>query len=390
MIIISCCFNSIVEITCLAKIINKDITIKNKTNKKLVYFSFASILLLTYESVILFAKRLFLTEIDTVETKLLTYRKRYSEYWYGISSYIYIKYEFMKNLIVFLITTILWGNISAQEDIIVLLKDKKFYDDEATAFVVEIPQAEYKTVLKAWTKYLKDMPKEKVLVENAEISINKKFIPKIANDSLDINSYVKEYNGHIVLAVSFKLRGKYISKNSEEEVFYPTKNFVRDFAVEQYQEAVKDELKEETRKHDKLDADLNVLIRANDNFIDEIKQAKREILTNKDLITLNEMDQSSKVLQIQTQKEIVYRLVNTPGDEQKEATKNLRKIEGDFKKMQNKSKSFHNKILSLETKIRVNKRAIENNEKEQKFIKLDKDDQEYKVRKVQKKLDGIK
>lgn len=284
----------------------------------------------------------------------------------------------------------LFGNVLAQEDIRVLLKDKKFYDEKATAFVVEIPQAEYNAVLKSWTKYLKENPKEKVIVENAEVSIAKKFIPKIANDSLDINSYVKEYDGHIVLAVSFNLRGEYISDRSDEEIFYPTKNYVRDFAVEQYQNAVKDELKEETKKYEKMESDLNSLIHANDNYIDIIKQAKREILTNKDLITLNEMDQSSKVLQIQTQKEIVYRLVNTPGDEQKEAKKNLKKIEGDFTKMQNKSKTYHNKILSLETKIRQNNRNIENNEKEQKFIKLDKDDQEYMVRKIQKKLDRIK
>jgi hypothetical protein len=296
----------------------------------------------------------------------------------------------MRNLIIIFITTLLFGNISAQEDIRVLLKEKKFYDDEATAFVVEIPQAEYNTVLKSWTKFLKDNPKEKVIVENAEVSISKKFIPKIANDSLDINSYIKEYDGHIVLAVSFKLRGKYISESSEEEIFYPTKNYVRNFALAQYKKAVNLELKEEKRTYSKLDTDLNSLIHSNDNYIDAIKQAKREILTNKDLITLNEMDQSSKVLQIQTQKEIVYRLVNTPGDEQKEAKKNLKKIEADFKKMQNKNKTFHNKILSLETKIGVDNRNIENNEKEQKFIKLDKDDQEYMVRKVQKKLDRIK
>lgn len=296
----------------------------------------------------------------------------------------------MKNLIIIFITTFLFGNISAQVDINVLLKEKKFYDEEATAFVVEIPQAEYNMVLKSWIKYLKDSPKEKVVVENAEVSIDKKFIPKIANDSMDINSYVKEYDGHIVLAVSFNIRGEYISESSDEEIFYPTKNYVRNFAVEQYQEAVRIELKEEKRKYSKMESDLNSLIQANDNYIDGIKQAKREILSNKDLITLNELDQSSKVLQLQTQKEIVYRLVNTPGDEQKEAKKVLKKIEGDFKKMQNKNKSFHNKILNLETKIRENNRSIENNEKEQKFIKLDKDDQEYRVRKVQKKLDRIK
>jgi len=296
----------------------------------------------------------------------------------------------MKKIYFLILALVSFNVLFSQEDIRVHIKDKKFYDNEAIAFVVEIPQAEYKTVIKSWSKYLKDSPKEKVIVENGEVSIKNKFIPKIANDSIDIISYIKEYDGHIVLAVAFKLKGKYISDASDEEVYYPTKNYVRRFAVEQYKKVVKDELKAEKAKYTKLETDLNMLIQANDKYHDIIKQSEREILNTKDQITLNEMDMSSKVLQIQTQKEVVYRLVNTPGDEQKEAKKILRQIEADFKKMQNKNKNLHNKIDNLEAKIRQAKRDIEKNEKEQKFIKLDKEDQEYKVRKIKKKLEGIK
>ncbi len=296
----------------------------------------------------------------------------------------------MKSISIFLISILFFNFSFAQEEIKVHLKEKKFYDSQAIAFIVEIPQASYKDVLNAWQKYLKDNLKEKVIVENGEVSINRKYLPKIANDSIDIHSYVKEYSGHIVLASSFKLKGTYISDLSDEEIFYPIKNYVRNFAIEQYKKAVKKELKEEERKFSKLDTELKTLISLNDKYHDIIKQAKREILTNKDLITLNEMDQSSKVLQIQTQKEVVYRLVNSPGDEQKEAQKVLRKIEADFKKLQTKNKALHGKIDKAESTIRTNKRNIENNEKEQKFLKLDKEDQEYIVRKVQKKLDRIK
>lgn len=295
----------------------------------------------------------------------------------------------MKNI--FLLFSLFVLNFGfSQETIKVKIKEKKFYDNNAIAFVVEIPQAEYKPIVKAWVKYLKSSLKEKIIIENGEVSITSKFIPKIANDSLDIISYIKEYDGHIILAASFKLRGKYISENSEEDVFYPTKNYVRNFAVEQYRKVVKDELRIERNKFSKLEADYNYLINANDRYIETIKESKREIIDIKDKIALNEIDMSSKVLQIQTQKEVVYRLVNTAGDEQKEAKKILKQIEGDFKKLQNRNKSLHNKIVNLETKIRQTNRTIENNEKEQKFIKLDKEDQEYIVRKIQKKLDRIK
>ncbi len=121
-----------------------------------------------------------------------------------------------------------------------------------------------------------------------------------------------------------------------------------------------------------------------------LKQAKRDILKNKDLITLNEMDQSSKVLQIQTQKELIYRLVNSPKEEQKDAKKVLKKIELDFKQLQNKKNVLHGKIDNFQSEIRENDRNLETNEKEQKFLKLDKEDQEYRVRKTIKKLERIK
>ena len=296
----------------------------------------------------------------------------------------------MKKIFLLILALIIFGSFFAQENIQVKLKEKKFYTNEATAFVVEIPEAEYKTIIKAWAKYLKGNLKEKVIIENGEVSINNKFIPKIANDSIDINSYIKEYDGHIVLAVSFKLKGKYISEDSDEEVFYPTKNYVRNFAVNQYRKAVKEVLKTENDKFLKLDSDLKMLIQENDGLIEIIKQSEREIINSKDLIALNEMDMSSKVLQIQTQKEVVYKLINTPGDEQKEAKKVLKHIESDFKKLQKKNKSLYNKIVTLETKIRETRRKIEYNEKEQKFIKLDKEDQEYIVRKIEKKINRIK
>lgn len=297
----------------------------------------------------------------------------------------------MKNLILLLFVSFFMANMAfAQEEISVKLKDKKFYDAEAIAYVVEIPQATYKDIERAWPKYLKDSPKEKVLEEKGLFSIEKKYLPKISNDSIDINSYIKEYDGHVILTVSFKLNGKYISDDSRDEVHYPTLEYVRAFAVAEYQNAVKDELNSEKKKLDQYQADFNNLVRENDNKRDAIKQAKRDILTNKDLITINEMDQSGTVLQIQAQKELIYKLVNSFGDEQKDADKKLKEMERDFKQLQNKKDQLNNKIDNLQSQIRSNEREIIENEKQQKLLSLEKDDQEYVVQKLQKKLERIK
>ena len=58
---------------------------------------------------------------------------------------------------ILILLSILSLNLSfAQEDIRVKIKDKKFYDSEAPAYVVEIPQATFKQIERSWPKYLKN------------------------------------------------------------------------------------------------------------------------------------------------------------------------------------------------------------------------------------------
>lgn len=296
----------------------------------------------------------------------------------------------MKHSIVLVLVLFFFNASFAQEEISVKIKDKKFYDAESIAYVVEIPQATYKDIERAWPKYLKDSPKEKVLEDKGLFSIEKKYLPKISIDSIDINSYIKEYDGHVILAVSFKLNGKYISDDSPDEVHFPTLEYVRAFAVAQYQNAVKDEINAEKKKFEQYQADFNNLVRENDFKQDAIKQAKRDILTNKDLITINELDQSGKIIQIQAQKDLTYKLVNSFGDEQKDAEKKLKEMERDFKQLQNKKDQLNSKIDNLQGQIRSNEREIIENEKKQKLLSLEKDDQEYVLQKLQKKLERIK
>lgn len=296
----------------------------------------------------------------------------------------------MKKYIFTTLLVLIGFQLFAQEEIKVKLKDKKFYDTEAIAYVVEIPQAEHKTVERAWAKYLKSNRKETVIQENGLFTINKKYLPKISTDSIDITSYIKDYNQHIVLSVAFKLNEKYISDLSDDEIHYPALEYVRNFAVEQYQNAVKKELNEEKKKYTQLENELKALQSTNDKYNDEIVQLKNKIASTEDLVRLNELDQQSKVLQIQAQKEVVYKLTNSPGDEKKDAEKILKEIERDFNKLQSKKKSLLNKVSNMQAQIRSKKRLITENEKEQKLLGLEKDDQEYIYRKVEKKLERIR
>lgn len=278
----------------------------------------------------------------------------------------------------------------AQEDIRVTIKQKDFAVGNAPAFVVEIPQADFKSIEKAWEKLLKSETKAKVETQDGEIFILNKVYDKISADSIDIFGYVREYDNVCLLSACFRLNGRFISEDSDEELFYPAKKYIRDFAVEQYQIAVKNELNGEQKILKKLNAELARLESAKEGLIKEINAWERSILQKRDAITLNEMDQSDKVLQIQAQKEMILKLANAVGDEQDAAEKTLKSMEKDFKKLQKEHDNFHTQIDNLEASIRGHEKSIESNEKAQKLLKLDIEDQEYKTRKIQNKLDGIK
>ena len=121
----------------------------------------------------------------------------------------------MKNLFIALFI-IPFCFVSGQEDIVVSLKDKLFTQGEVPAFVVFIPQADFNELNKDWEKYLKQDTKEKTILENGEIVILNKMNEKISSKPLNIYSYVKEYDGEIMLVVAIQLDGQFISRDMQE------------------------------------------------------------------------------------------------------------------------------------------------------------------------------
>jgi len=279
--------------------------------------------------------------------------------------------------------------LQAQEEISVVLKTKTFAKGEIPAFVTLIPQASYEQVQKDWEKYLKEDTKEKTLNENGEVSIQNKVYEKIAPGFLTIYSYIKEFDGEIMLVAAFELNGSYISKEMDEEVYIPAKKFVRDFALGSYRTAVFQELKDEEKEFKKLENQKLSLELSYETLLAVISQYERSIVTKKDEISLNQLDQSSKVLQMQAQKEFVLKLANAGQAAKEDAEKILKELEKDFKKLQKQNENYHQDIANFESLIRQNEIALGKAESELKFKQLDIDDQAYKVRKIQQKLESI-
>ena len=282
-----------------------------------------------------------------------------------------------------------FGFLQAQEDINVVLKLKTLSQGDIPAFVTFIPQASYSQVQKDWENYLKDDTKEKTLNQNGEIIILNKVYEKIAPGLLNIYSYIKEYDGEIMLVAALELNGTYISKEMDEEVYIPAKKFVRDFAVERYKMAVAEDFKDAEKELKKLESQKTSLQSSLETVLATISQYERSIVTKKDEISLNQLDQSSKVIQLQAQKELVLKLANAGEVVKEDAKKILKELEKDFKKLQNQNENFYQDIVYYESQMRQNEIDLGKAESEVKFKQLDIDDQAYKLRKIQQKLDNI-
>jgi hypothetical protein len=294
----------------------------------------------------------------------------------------------MKHLIlIFLI--LVFGFSQAQEEINVTLKNKTLSQGEVPSFVTFIPQAQYEQVLKDWEKYLKEDTREKTSTENGEIIILHKVYDRIAPDSLNIYSYIKEYDGEVMLVAAFDLNGSFISKDMDEEIYIPTKKYIRDFAVESYKTAVNQELKEAEKELKKLESQKASLQYNREEIFATINQNERSIITKNDEISVNQLDQSSKLIQMQAQKELVLILVNAGEEEKQDAEKILKELEKDFKKLQKQNENLHQDIVNYESQIRQSEIALGKADSEVNFIQLDIDDQAYKVRKIAQKLESI-
>lgn len=278
----------------------------------------------------------------------------------------------------------------AQEEIVLTLKNKSFSIGEVSSFVTFIPQANFSQVVKDWDKYLSKDTKEKTFEQEGEIIILNKEYEKISPNPLNIYSYLKEYDGELLLVCAIQIGEEFVSREMDEEIYIPAKKFVRDFAVEAYQQAVAEELKEAEKELKKMEGQKTSLLSSRESIFFQINQYERNIITKKDEITLNKMDQSSKVIQLQAQKELVLKLANAGEEEKDEAEKIVKELEKDFKKLQKQNEGLHQDIDNNESYIRQSEIDLASVEGEIKFLQLDIDDQTYKVRKIQEKLDAIK
>lgn len=296
----------------------------------------------------------------------------------------------MRSYLALLIIALSPFGLLAQPDMSIDEAVRSFSKGSFPSFKMQINQMHLGDMQKDWISYLKTGSKNKPETANGEISMRGAVNANISPAPFNIYSVLIETPSGVVLTAWFTENDSvFISKDANDRDLAVQK-YLYDFAVTQYREAYKKELKAENEKLKKLQNDLKDLIKQQDKATKKSNEASRSIDRNKDLIISNQTDQQNKQDQVTYQKQTVDNLKSNPGATLDAAKKELKGFESDLKKLINAKEKYYKEIDNWNKEIRDCQRNIENSTRDQGAKQIDIDKQQPVVQAVQAKLDNLK
>ena len=261
-------------------------------------------------------------------------------------------------------------------------------------YIVEIPQADLKTVQQSWIKKLQEGNKIKIKEVGQELVLSGVVKSEFTTDTANFYSLLIQKDSLISLNVFVEIAGVFFAPKEDktdlaiDKIDNSIKNYLQIFAVDQYKIAVADELEGqqkvlETMQDDlkKLEKDEEDMIKDNSSLENDIDKTEREVkdiesnidLKNKEILTHN-----TSMMAITSEPE-----KKAAKDKQKELDKEKNKMEKD-------RSNAKDDISSYKSKIEKNNKDIEDGKKLQEEKKEEIANQTEVVTQVQAKLDGIK
>jgi DNA repair exonuclease SbcCD ATPase subunit len=285
-------------------------------------------------------------------------------------------------------------NSYAQEIIEVKITQAQMSKGSQSCYVVEIPQAEPKTVQQNWIKKLQEGTKIKVKEINQEFVLAGVLKTEFSTDTVNIYSMLFQKDSTISLYVFVEFDSVFFKPNDDKTDLTSAKkdnsitNYIRSFAVDQYKLAVTAELEDQQKilktlqkDLEKLEKDEENMIKENSSLENDIDKTEREI---KDIEAAIDLENKGILSHITSMQNIVSEADKKAAQErQKDLEKEKNKLEKDRSKAKND-------ISSYKSKIEKNKKDIKEGEKLQEEKNEEITIQTELVSKVQAKLGGIK
>lgn len=296
----------------------------------------------------------------------------------------------MKSIsILFLLILIPFLGIKAQKPILVYDDSLQFGNSRFPGIVVTIPEVEYEKTLKAWVNNLETGTRSKVVAENRDMTIFGARMKDISPNPINIYSRLMNLDTMLQLAVSFELKKDiYIEISTGEADLNKAKNYLKNFAKNQYIDLAKSQADAEERKLRDLQRELSSLENERKRFKKSIQSDNSLIVREKENIVIqnNELTTVSAAL-VEHNSELS---TIEAGPAQKEKMDYIKELEKRKKKALNSIESSEKKINKANNAIDKDTREIPRNDRIQDNVNDQIAQQEAVYQKFADKLKSIR
>jgi chromosome segregation ATPase len=294
----------------------------------------------------------------------------------------------IKPLLLFTLSVVC-ASAGAQRPIVVSEDSVTYGSGKYPGICVLIPEVSFDKTEKNWIKELQGGTRSKVVSENGQMSIFGAYMKDISPNPLNIYSLITNQDSAVLLQASFELKkDQYIEKSNGETEVLAAREYLRQFAKNQYIDFVKDEVQSEDKKLRDLTGDLNSLENEKNRMKKSIQSNRTAITEENNNITLNntELTTLSSEIALETNQ---YNNMEV-GAAREEKASYLKELEKRQKKIQNDIKSSENKIQKATNEIDQAEKDIPKNESDQESIRKKITDQEAVLQKFTNKLNTVK
>ena len=279
--------------------------------------------------------------------------------------------------------------IKAQKPVLVSEDSLKIGKGRLPGLSVIIPEVNYEKTLKIWIRELESGTKSKIVTENNEMSIFGAKIKEVSPNPVNVYSKMTNLDSALKLNVSFEVKkDQYIESASGETDLIKAKNYLKEFAKNQYINLAKDQADAEDKKLRDLQRELSSLEKEKSRFQKSIQSENTSIVTEKDNIAIQNNELASVSAEIIEQNKQLGSMEE--GTTKKEKTDYINGLEKRRKKVQSSIESSENRINKANNEIDKANAEIPRNDKMQEQVneKIEKQQTVYQI--FENKIKNIK
>lgn len=180
----------------------------------------------------------------------------------------------------------------AQKDIVITETVKNMSAGNQSCYVILIPQTALKDVQDDWKKYIRKDTKAKPADANGETSIMGAVCKNISPFPINIYATFLETSDGVQISAWFSDGSTFISTQSNSDRSVAVQNYLHNFGVQEYKDAVKYQLDQENKKQKDLE-------KVYDGYVKDQKRSENNITSyNKDIEKLqNKIAEEQKNIQ---------------------------------------------------------------------------------------------